>query len=245
MLVDAGDFASRDVRDYAPMVAEWERLGLPVDHLRPHVQRGGSFDELCEAGRTTYRTNGLTALRSLPDASIDLEFSNAVLEHVRLDVFDDTLVELRRLLRPSGLGRHAIDFRDHLGGGLNNLRFTRARWESPLFAQSGFYTNRIRCAELLARLSRAGFGVRVLDAHRWPALPLARPKLDAAFRDLDEADLRVWGADVELTRDPAPAESGAAAQPRASAAPLAAPLPSRYAQDSAFSGSLRRTSKAS
>lgn len=50
--------------------------------------------------------------------------------------------ELGRVLKPDGICVHRVDLNDHLGGCLNNLRFTDAIWESVLFRESGFYANR-------------------------------------------------------------------------------------------------------
>ena len=44
--------------------------------------------------------------------------------------------------RRDGICVHRVDLNDHLGGRLNNLRFTDAIWESVLFRESGFYANR-------------------------------------------------------------------------------------------------------
>lgn len=209
ILVDAGDFASRDRATYLPMIAAWKAEGLSVEHL----ERAETFDALCAAGRTTYLTGGLASLRTLPSASVDVEFSNAVLEHVRVHELDAVLVELRRVLRPHGFARHAIDLRDHLGGRLSNLRFDAARWESPLFAESGFYTNRVRYRDMVARMRRAGFAARVPRTWEWDALPTPRGKLAPEFRGLSDDELRVWGFDAELVPEPvaAPPEPGPAA----------------------------------
>jgi len=194
ILVDAGDFASKSLATYRPMIEDWRAHGLPVRHLLGAT----TFDELCAAGRTTYLTGGLESLRGLPYASVDVELSNAVLEHVRLAELDATFAELARLLKPTGFGRHAVDLRDHLGGALNHLRFDEERWEAPLFARSGFYTNRVRFGDMVARLRRSGVGVRVTRTWRWDELPTPRAQLAAGFRDVPDDDLRVWGFDVEV-----------------------------------------------
>ena len=41
-------------------------------------------------------------------------FSQAVPEHVRLDIFDETIAELRRVLNQMD-SSHEIDLKDHLG----------------------------------------------------------------------------------------------------------------------------------
>ena len=41
------------------------------------------------------------------------------------------------MIRPGGLCSHVVDLKDHLGGALNNLRFSQRVWESRTMAGSG------------------------------------------------------------------------------------------------------------
>ncbi|MEO8636436.1 MAG: class I SAM-dependent methyltransferase [Gemmatimonadales bacterium] len=189
-LVDAGKFAVDDAAFYSKAAAT---LGIGVGPWR-------TMAEMCAACRGSYLTEGLASLRSLPTASVDFIWSQAVLEHVRLADFENTARELRRVLRPEGRMSHQIDFRDHLGGRLNSLRFSPARWEGPLFSESGFYTNRLRLGEVVQCFEAAGFAVEVRTPTIWPALPTPRAVMDSAFRTLPDSDLLV--SDAHLVMQP-------------------------------------------
>jgi SAM-dependent methyltransferase len=193
-LVDVGDFAERDTAPYRGMALHLAAQGLAV----PAASAFGSLDDLLADCHAQYLTDGLAALRRLPSASIDFQFSQAVLEHIRRRDFADLVTELRRILRPGGVSSHRIDLRDHLGGALNNLRFPAGLWEADWFARSGFYTNRLRMSEMLATFRDAGFAVDVVAVDRWPALPTPRRHLAAAFRELSDDELLVSGFDVVL-----------------------------------------------
>lgn len=145
-------------------------------------------------------TNGVNSLAQLPSASVDFCFSNAVLEHVPKGDFSKLTNELFRVLKSDGVCVHRVDLKDHLGGGLNNLRFTEAIWEGALFRNSGFYTNRIRFGKMIALFERAGFGCQLPRVVRWDALPTPRVKLEQAFRILPDDDLLVSVFDVVLKR---------------------------------------------
>jgi predicted SAM-dependent methyltransferase len=145
--------------------------------------------EIIERCVGEYRSDGLAGLRSLPTASMDLIFSQAVLEHVRAGEFDETMRECRRILKPGGAFTNQVDLRDHLGGELNNLRFDRARWESNLFVRSGFYTNRIRYSDMLGRFRAAGFAVEKVQTVGWERLPTPRQALAPEFRALSDEEL--------------------------------------------------------
>jgi hypothetical protein len=200
VLVDAGDFAVRDVASYRPLI---ERLAQKpsVRDVRK-LKELSTLDALLTTVGAEMRTDGLAGLKALPSDSIDLVFSQAVLEHVPLADFSATAEQLHRIQRPSGIGSHRIDFKDHLQGSLNNLRFSEAAWEKPGFARrSGFYTNRLRFSAMRDAFTRVGFSVTVPEQDRWPALPIARGKLAMPFRDLPDDDLQTSGAVFMMTKD--------------------------------------------
>ena len=137
---------------------------------------------------TVYLTEGLKSFREVPDASVDFLFSNAVLEHIRLKEFVPLLLEMKRVLKPQGIGSHQIDFRDHLQYALNNLRFSEHIWESDFMAKSGFYTNRIPWSKMQT-LMEAHFAVFIKNRTSWPSLPTAQNKMSSPFRTMPEQDL--------------------------------------------------------
>ncbi len=191
-LVDVGEFARKEIDIYRGIAADLRNRGVPAPDLRD-VDDVQAMLGQCHA---QYLSNGLTGLRTIPDASVDFIWSQAVLEHIRKDDFADTMEELRRVLRPNGVCSHRVDLRDHLSAGLNNLRFPDMVWESSFFASSGFYTNRIGFSEILAVFQAAGFAVEVRAVDRWVNLPLPRVKMAAQFRDRSGNDLSISGFDV-------------------------------------------------
>lgn len=193
-LMDAGPFARRDIFPYREMARELQTRGLPA----PNLDSSHSLDDVLAASGGRYLTEGVASWIAIPDASVDFIWSQAVLEHIRLKDFPFMLREMRRVIAPQGVCSHRVDLQDHLNGGLNNLRFSAALWESDLMAHSGFYTNRIRFQEMLRRFSDAGFDVEVLQVNRFPSLPTPRRRMAPQFRDLPEADLLVSGFDVVL-----------------------------------------------
>ena len=193
-LVDVGPFASSDLACYREMESHLRHSGLQP----PDLSGCRTIDDFLSATSARYLTEGIASLRTIPTASVDFVWSHAVLQHVRRDDFLPTLKELRRIQSPDGIGSHRLSIRDILGGNLNDLRFSDRVWESPLMAQSGFYTNRIRYARLLELFREAGFTPEIRKITRWKTLPTPRKKMDPQFASLPEADLCVSGFDVLL-----------------------------------------------
>jgi len=199
ILIDAGDFATRETSHYQAIVAHLAQRG----YTRPSTGSADDVGSLLETCAVRYLTEGVDSLATIPSSSIDFCFSNAVLEHIAKADFGRLAHEMRRVLRPDGVCVHRVDFMDHLGGGLNNLRFREETWEGPLFAKSGFYTNRIRPQAMRELFEAAGFRCEITRVERWPAVPIDRKSLDPSFQDLPDEQLRVFGMDFRL-HHPAP-----------------------------------------
>jgi SAM-dependent methyltransferase len=193
-LVDVGRFATEDMAPYKALANLLRARG----HEVPDLEAVDSVTELLAATGGDYLTTGLASLRGIPDASVDFAWSHAVLEHVAREDFDDTMRELRRVLRADGTSSHRVDLEDHLAGSLNNLRFPRARWESPLFKNSGFYTNRLRCGEIVRSAEGAGLKAELRGVDRWDRVPIQKNLLDAEFRNMSEIELLTRGIDLVL-----------------------------------------------
>lgn len=196
ILVDTGAFVRCDIDPYLGLVRvlSKQRLGPP--------DLSGCLtitDILARCG-ARYMTEGLRSLAQIESASVDLIYSQAVLEHVSKREFRETMQECRRILRPNGICSHQIDLRDHLTGALNNLRFSEWVWESKFFATSGFYTNRIRYSQMLDLFDEAGFRVEVTGMQMWDVLPTPWNKLAKEFRKLSVKELCVSVFDVVLRK---------------------------------------------
>ncbi len=198
-LVDAGAYASRSPEVYRAlidMLETEETAGLlaPLTHCN-------SAGELLNAAGCSYGEDGLESLKHIPDGSIDFIFSQATLEHIAKADFAETCRQLYRIQKPGGYGSHQIDFKDHLGGSLQSLRFSEQLWEAPWFArQSGFYTNRLRLSQMIAQFEDAGFTIEVVSRESWPVPPLAPAKFDRAFAALTQHDILTKGVMVRLAK---------------------------------------------
>ena len=193
-LVDVGFFAKNYIDSYQTLARSLSEEGLPA----PDLAGLTSLEDVLAACSSEYKTSGLASLQTIHDESVDFIWSQATLEHIRKSEFVDTLHEMRRVIHPDGVCSHRVDLKDHLGGALNNLRFSERIWESNWMATSGFYTNRIRYSEMLELFKKAGFDVQVAKVDRWPELPLSKRKLASPFRTFPDEELTISGFNVLL-----------------------------------------------
>lgn len=194
-LVDAGNYATEEIEPYLDLIEFLrDREGVNLAKIQPVDTK----EELLQYYQASYLTDGLNSLKSLPSESVDFVFSHAVLEHIRLTEFSDTMKELRRIIRPHGICSHCIDLKDHFVQALNNLRFSQEIWESDLVTNAGFYTNRLRYSQLLQLFDEAGFETEIVSTNRWEHLPTPKHKLSAQFQNFSDEELCISGFDVIL-----------------------------------------------
>ena len=193
-LIDAGDFAEKDLQKYKGMTAFLQQKGLPA----PQVDHLASIEDVLKTCNSTYGTAGIASLRAIPRASVDFIWSQGVLQSLRRADFFDYMLELRRVLRDDGICSHLVPLNDLSVGALNHLRFREPVWESDIIARCGFYTNRFRYSEMVAIFQQAGFHVDDVQVNRWNQLPTPRWKLDRKFRSLPDEELRVSSFEIVL-----------------------------------------------
>lgn len=185
ILVDVGSFAKKDVSFYKSLAKKMILKGWRV----PDLSDAKCFDDVLKKCNAIYLTNGLSSLNSLHSNTVDFAWSHSVLEHIRKHEIEQTFCELKRILKPKALSSHNIDYQDHFVRGLNNLRFSEAVWESNLFVNSGFYTNRVPAIILHKMFRDAGFKVNKEQFGKFPTLPIKRSSLHKEFHIFTDDDL--------------------------------------------------------
>jgi len=199
-LVDSGNFAHNDARKYYQNIAQF--LDSYPDMRLPDIPDTSNVKEMLSVVGGSYYTKGLDSLQGLESDSYNLIYSQAVLEHVRKEKFEDTMRECHRLLSINGVMSHVVDYKDHLGGSLNNMRFPSNLWEKKWFAsKSGFYTNRLRVSEMIKICKDIGFNVHIRDIKKWATLPINRESLANEFKSLSDDDLLISEAHLIMYND--------------------------------------------
>jgi SAM-dependent methyltransferase len=150
-----------------------EATGTPASdvrrrHLRLLDRLHGVDLSTATDGVVQYHAPGDASKTSLPDASVDVVFSNSVLEHVPGEVIDALYREGLRILADRGVMFHSVNCGDHYAyvdrsiSQLNYLQYSDADWRK--WNNEFLYQNRIRAHEFVDRAERAGFAVELNTA---------------------------------------------------------------------------------
>lgn len=134
------------------------------------------------------------AANLIAPGSVDLVFSQAVLEHI--DDLGGAYGACRAWLKSGGLMSHQIDFKSH-----GSAREWNGHWAYPapvwrlLRGRRPYLLNREPCGAHLTMMAAAGFDVLAVERARRPSR-LRRDQLAKRFRDIAEDDLTTAGAFV-------------------------------------------------
>jgi SAM-dependent methyltransferase len=161
----------------------------PLDQILFQGQYSPGSISLCSCS--------LEELSIVPDQSIDVVISNAVLEHL----YDLPLAfsHLARITKPGGLGIHQVDFRDHrdFSHPLDHLLLEDEEFCQEFTQRQGECGNRYRPAEMKQLFDLAGFEVRIFqpnlftdDEYLREFIGRLRQAGSSRYRDYAADDLR-------------------------------------------------------
>ena len=164
------------------------------------LRRGATVEE-ATGGVVRYRAPGDAAATGLPNGSVDVVFSNSVLEHVRGDVIDRCFDEAMRILRPGGVIFHSVNCGDHYAyvdrsiNQLNYLRYSDDEWEK--WNNRFLYQNRLRSNDFVVMAKRAGFAIELDTSRPHPTrlAQLAEIKVHPRFASYSEPQLAITSID--------------------------------------------------
>ena len=154
---------------HVPLIAkESGRTDAEVDLAQlalVEALRGGALVEQATQGVVAYKAPADAAKTGLPDASVDVVFSNSVLEHVPGFVIEDCFTEARRILKPGGIIFHSVNCGDHYAyvdkaiDQLHYLQFSETQWKK--WNNNFLYQNRLRAVDFTDMAKRAGFLIEI------------------------------------------------------------------------------------
>jgi SAM-dependent methyltransferase len=134
--------------------------------------RGGASIREATRGVVEYRAPADASATGLPDASVDIVFSNSVLEHVPPAVIKACFAEAMRIIRPGGVVFHSVNCGDHYAYAdprihqLHYLRFSEAAWNK--WNNAFLYQNRLRAVDFVEMAKRAGLTIEIDTSHPHP-----------------------------------------------------------------------------
>lgn len=204
---------------HLPLVAQvagLEEAEVAARHARllEGVRNDLPLDELT-GGVVAYQAPADAAATGLPAGSVDVVFSNSVLEHVPPAVIDACLVEAQRILRPGGVVFHSVNCGDHYAYAdrsvhqLQYLRYSEAAWRR--WNNAFLYQNRLRAVDFTEMARRAGFEIEIDTSWARPErlAQLDAMKVDPCFSRYTREQLCITTIDF-VGRKPAVATATAA-----------------------------------
>ncbi len=186
------------------LVKDWICKNMPEADVTP-IERILCQDKYCEESIVCY-SSPLEDLSVIPEASVDIVVSNAVLEHLY-----DPLAAFRNLARiskPFALGIHQVDFRYHgmMERPLEFLLLRDSDFTKKFGEVHGECGNRYRPREYEDLLEKVGFQVKfdpslyAEDVYLREFIPRLRSAKGSRYQYTDLDDLRVISGLFTLVR---------------------------------------------
>jgi SAM-dependent methyltransferase len=186
-----------------------EAAGLPEAPLR---RRLASFLDapdlaaLLAVAGIIYIAPGDACVTGLPDRSVDLFYSYAVLEHVPEEVVHGLCTEARRVLKSDGRVFHYIGEHDHYISvspslsKVNFLKYPEWLWRF-LIKNKISYHNRLREKEFLDIFVAHGTRIETIDSFvdERDLAALKTMKIDKRFADMSDRELAVHATRILLS----------------------------------------------
>jgi len=148
------------IADIASLLGEKETT---VRSRWMQLSRATDLSGLLSQARIEYIAPADASATDLPDGSVDVVFSNSVLEHVEPDLLVPIMREARRIVKPGGITMHSVDCQDHYSyfdpriSPVNFLRFSSRDWE--FWNNRIQYQNRLRAEDFVSAAVEAGFEI--------------------------------------------------------------------------------------
>lgn len=185
--------------DVQPLARPW-LVRRAAKLLLPGAREVRRLADLLPSLGIDYRAPSRLTQSALPDHSLDMIFSNEVLEHVPPVEIVTLLADAHRLLRSDGRLVGCLDYSDHYShsdrriGPHHFLRFDEKAWQRHNSALH--YQNRLRHSEHVALWQAAGFEVTVAQSSRVPLSADESALRAGRFATMDLNDLAIINSEL-------------------------------------------------
>jgi len=196
-LTEAGMYRLlRTLRAHIPSIAK--ASGLTPESIRNRLEliaNQPNLAEILRSGSIEYRAPEEAGNVGLEPNSIDMIYSNSVLEHVTREALGEIMRESLRILKPGGIVMHNVACNDHYAhfdksiSYVNYLKYSETAWQ--LWNNSLQFQNRLRASEFLQSAQDAGLEIIARRTHVCPGTHEAIRTMTIApeFRAFSEEDL--------------------------------------------------------
>ncbi len=169
-----------------------EESGLPSSEIDARRRallgalRSGAPISTATGGAIDYHAPADAAKTGLAGASVDVVFSNSVLEHVPGPVIEDCLREAHRIIKPGGIVFHSVNCGDHYAyvdrsiSQLHYLKYSETAWKK--WNNAFLYQNRLRAEDFTRMAKKAGFAIEIDTSRPHPT----------RLKQLDAIEVHPW-----------------------------------------------------
>lgn len=178
---------------------------LVINRLK-RLKDSSDIETMLNSANIIYKAPADVTRTGLPDNSIDLVYTNAVLEHLPESSIHGLMVEVKRILKKQGVVYHLIGLGDHYASfdkNISTINFLQyPEWLWRIFAKNKIsYHNRLREKQFLEIFESHGIKIKKVnsktDPHDLEILKTIR--VDKHFSGMKDEELAVYKSEVILS----------------------------------------------
>lgn len=198
----------RSLERHLPFISS--SSGTPLDRVEATyaaLRACTALSQLLKAANIEYVAPGDAASTGLPSQSVDVVYSNSVLEHIPGEIILRILKETRRILKPTGLTVHSVACNDHYAHFdrnitfINYLQYSEKEW--AVWNTKFQYQNRLRPQDFLRLVKEAGLQVVLTKQKPRPDLLEKLPGMKIAPEFAHYSDVELCSTFIDFAARPA------------------------------------------
>ncbi len=174
-------------------------------HRLNKLKRAKSLGHLFKKANIIYVAPGDATRTALPDNSIDIVYSYAVMEHVPESVIHDFTIESKRILSRDGIAYHAIGLHDHYVSfdkkisKINFLKYSESQWAFWVKNKISYH-NRLREKQFVEIFKSHGSIIKWKENKIDPddLVRIKMMKIDKKFSGIKDEELCVYFSEMML-----------------------------------------------
>jgi SAM-dependent methyltransferase len=170
------------------------------------IDNSKSIEDLFARANIFYHAPGDASSTGLPEQSVDLVYSYAVLEHVPPRVVVELTKEAKRILKQDGFAFHVIGLHDHYSNvdrnvsKVNFLKYSEKAWSFFVYNNISYH-NRLREKSFVEMFLSCGARIASIDhdIDQKDILELQKMKVDRKFSGFTPEELAVHKSRILLS----------------------------------------------
>jgi len=196
-----------EIENHIDEISQFISVPKPIlDERLSKIKTSENLNDFFEKANIIYHAPGDAAETGLESNSVDVVYSNAVLEHVPKEVVNNIIIESKRILKNTGVAYHLIGLHDHYVSfdkkisKVNFLQYPEWLWAFFVYNKISYH-NRLREKQFLTIFKSHGAKINWIESKiDEPDIDvLKKIKINKKFSGMTPEELAVYRTEIIIS----------------------------------------------